>query len=138
MNISCEWDQCDPSTHMRLRALPSWGAAGRNHLIWDYNDANVKYRTDDAIFMKTAMSIDHYRRVDVPMPLLPNGVATRATAAELAAAAGRRHLLSFKGVCQPSSARPALARLHNGRDIVSVCTEAGRAAARRRRPTTRR
>ena len=129
VNINCEWDQCDPSTHMRLRALPSWGAAGRNHLIWDYNDAkNVKYRTDDAIFMKTAMSIDHYRRgFDVPMPLLPNGVATRATAAELAAAAGRRHLLlSFKGVCQPSSARPALSRLHNGRDIISVCTGGGK------------
>ena len=22
LNINCEWDQCDPSTHLRLRALP--------------------------------------------------------------------------------------------------------------------
>ena len=52
VNVNCEWDQCDPATHAKLRALPSWtsegGGQGRNHLIWDYNDAqNLKYRTDE-------------------------------------------------------------------------------------------
>jgi hypothetical protein len=48
------------------------------------------------------MNIDHYRPgFDVPFPLLPNGVATHATPAELQAAEANRHLLlSFKGVCQ--------------------------------------
>jgi hypothetical protein len=48
VNVNCEWDQCDPATHQMLRALPSWGGFGRNHLIWDFNDAqDVKYRTDE-------------------------------------------------------------------------------------------
>lgn len=52
VNVNCEWDQCDPATHQLLRALPSWGEGGgglgRNHLIWDFNDAqDVKYRTDE-------------------------------------------------------------------------------------------
>lgn len=34
VNMNCEWDQCDPSTHALLRALPSWGDGGRNHIIW--------------------------------------------------------------------------------------------------------
>ena len=89
VNVNCEWDTCDPATHAMLRALPSWGAPsgtkgtppgtswgspsgakgsppgvglGRNHLIWDYNDAkNLKYRADEAFFVKTSMSIDEYR-----------------------------------------------------------------------------
>lgn len=91
----------------------------------DYNDAgNVKYRTDLALFMKTSMSIDHYRQgFDVPFPLLPNGVATRVTPEELQATHGRRHvLLSFKGVCQAASNRNKLAALHNGRDVIAVCS----------------
>lgn len=85
----------------------------------------VKYRTDDALFMKTAMSIDHYRRgFDVPFPLLPNGEASRVTPAELQAAEGRRTVLvSFKGVCQQQSTRPRLASLHNGKDIIMICTD---------------
>jgi hypothetical protein len=52
VNVNCEWDQCDPATHAGLRALPSWadtgGGLGRNHLIWDYNDAqDVQYKTDE-------------------------------------------------------------------------------------------
>ena len=99
----------------------------------DYNDAaNVKYRTDRALFIKTSMNIDHYRAgFDVPFPLLPNGVATHVTPQELQAARGRRHiLLSFKGVCQSTSMRNRLAALHNGKDIVAVCSNSnsGRAA----------
>jgi len=112
VNMNCEWDQCDPATHSQLRALKSWGKQGKNHIIWDYNDAmNVKYRTDEAIFLKTSMSIDHYRAgFDVPFPLLPNGVATHATPAELRAAEqrGRHVLLSFMGVCQTQSHRPLM------------------------------
>ena len=45
VNINCEWDVCDPATHSRLRAMPSWAGNGRNHLIWDYIDhEHVKYR----------------------------------------------------------------------------------------------
>jgi len=99
-------------------------------MIWDYNDAvNVKYRTDRALFIKTSMNIDHYRSgFDVPFPLLPNGVATHATPQELAAAKGNRHvLLSFKGVCQSHSQRNQLASLHNGKDIIAVCSNSPRA-----------
>ena len=46
VNINCEWDQCDPSTHAKLSALASWKGQGRNHIIWDFNDGqDVKYRT---------------------------------------------------------------------------------------------
>ena len=99
VNINCEWDICDPSTHSQLRAMRSWNQTGRNHIIWDYIDAfRVKYKTDDALFMKTSMKLSEYRPgFDVPFPLLPNGVATHATPAELRAAAGKRRLLlSFK------------------------------------------
>ena len=99
VNLNCEWDQCDPATHGLLRGLPTWGGTGRNHVIWDYNDAGrLKYRTDDALFLKTSMTIDDYRRgFDVPFPLLPNGAASHVTPEELRAAAGRRSLLfSFK------------------------------------------
>ena len=80
--------------------------------------------------MQTSMNIDHYRSgFDIPFPLLPNGVASHVTPAELAAAEGKRHvLLSFKGVCQPKSNRPKLARLHNGRDVVAVCSGTSHAA----------
>lgn len=124
VNINCDWDVCDPATHADLRRLGSWGDRGRNHIIWDYSDARqLKYRTDDALFVKTSMSIDDYRPgFDVPFPLLPNGVATRVTPEELTAAASRRHiLLSFKGTCQGSSLRPELKKLHNGRDIIIAC-----------------
>eukprot|EP00965_Chrysotila_dentata_P046658 1549468-Pleurochrysis_carterae.AAC.5 len=51
--------------------------------------------------------------------------------------AARRHiLLSFMGVCQPKSLRRALATLHNGKDIIAVCTgtrEASTAHSRVRR-----
>ena len=92
-----------------MRALKSWGGSGHNHLIWDYNDAeNLKYRTDEALYIKTSMNIDHYRDgFDVPFPLLPNGVASHVTPAELQAAQqkGRHVLLSFMGVCQSTSHR---------------------------------
>ena len=76
------------------------------------------------------MNIDHYRPgFDVPFPLLPNGVATHVTPSELAAAQGRRHiLLSFKGVCQAASNRNKLAALHNGRDVIAVCSNNAKAA----------
>jgi len=75
------------------------------------------------------MSIDHYRAgFDVPFPLLPNGIATRINPTEILAARGRRHiLLSFKGVCQPSSQRLRLAGLHNGQDVIAVCSNNPRA-----------
>ncbi|KAL3912591.1 MAG: hypothetical protein SGPRY_008284 [Prymnesium sp.] len=97
VNMNCQWDQCDPETHSLLLALPSW-LHGRNHIIWDYNDAgNVKYRTDLALFMKTSMSIDHYRQgFDVPFPLLPNGVATRVTPEELQATHGPLSLIRLR------------------------------------------
>ena len=97
----------------------------------DYNDAqNVKYRTDRALFMKTSMNIDHYRPgFDVPFPLLPNGVASHVTSAELSAAHDKRHLLlSFKGVCQSQSKRNRLAALHNGRDVIVACSHSAQAA----------
>lgn len=128
VNINCEWDTCDPSTHMQLKNLGSWHGRGRNHLIWDYNDAkNLKFRTDEALYIKTSMSIDDYRPgFDVPFPLLPNGVASHVTPDELRAAEGKRHLLlSFKGTCQSKSHRGKLARLHNGRDVVMACTGGG-------------
>jgi len=131
VNINCEWDTCDPSTHMRLRALPSWHGSGRNHLIWDFNDgAKLKYRTDEAFSVKTSMSVDDYRPgFDVSFPLLPNGVATHVGRAELRAARGKRTLLlSFKGTCQGSSLRPRLAKLNNGRDVIVACSAAAHAA----------
>ena len=133
VNINCEWDTCDPSTHMQLRALKTWGGKGRNHIIWDYNDARrVKYRTDDALYIKTSMSLDDYRPgFDVPVPLLPNGVASHVTPAELlaASAAGKRHLLlSFKGTCQAASLRGKLGRLHNGKDVIVACSNNAHAA----------
>jgi len=135
-NINCEWDVCDPNNHAMLRALPSWNHTGHNHLIWDYVDnQHVKYRTDSALFLKTSMKLSEYRPgFDLPFPLLPNGEAAHVTPAELAAAATRRtRLASFKGVCQPNSKRPDLARLHNGQDLVFVCTNnpvgTGRASA---------
>ena len=80
--------------------------------------------------MKTSMNIDHYRSgFDIPFPLLPNGVATHVTPKELQAAEGRRHiLLSFKGVCQAASLRNQLAALHNGKDVIAVCSNSPRAA----------
>ena len=46
------------------------------------------------------------------------------TPAELQAAQSRRTVLaSFKGVCQDKSRRPQLRRLHNGRDLIMLCTE---------------
>ena len=128
VNINCEWDVCDPATHAKLRAMPSWRRSGRNHIIWDYIDHHsIKYRTDDALFMKTSMRLSEYRPgFDLPVPLLPNGEASHVTPAELAAARSRRTLLaSFKGVCQASSRRPALAQLHNGGDFVMLCTNGG-------------
>eukprot|EP00966_Prymnesium_polylepis_P097665 2261980-Prymnesium_polylepis.2 len=86
---------------------------------------NIPYRIDKALLIKTSMSIDHYRpNFDVPFPLLPNGVATRLTPTELHAAQDQRHiLLGFKGDCSgPESSRSALAKLHNGKQIVVVCT----------------
>ena len=51
---------------------------------------------------------------------------TAAAGAELRAAAGKRTILaSFKGVCQGKSNRPALSKLHNGRDLVMLCTGRG-------------
>ena len=128
VNINCEWDTCDPSTHMQLRALKTWGGKGRNHLIWDYNDARrVRYRTDDALYVKTSMHLDDYRPgFDVPFPLLPNGVASHVSPAELRAAStpGKRHLLlSFKGTCQAASLRGKLSRLHNGKDVIIACSD---------------
>ena len=38
VNINCEWDVCDPATHTKLRAMPSWRGHGHNHIIWDYID----------------------------------------------------------------------------------------------------
>eukprot|EP00966_Prymnesium_polylepis_P284987 6583937-Prymnesium_polylepis.1 len=75
------------------------------------------------------MNIDHYRSgFDIPFPLLPNGVATHVTPKELQAAEGRRHiLLSFKGVCQSASLRNQLAALHNGKDVIAVCSNNPRA-----------
>ena len=126
VNLNCEWDVCDPSTHTMLRGMASWNHSGRNHIIWDYIDGpHIKYRTDDAVFLKTSMRLSEYRPgFDVPFPLLPNGEASHVTPAELSAAVGRRTILaSFKGVCQQSSRRPALSRLHNGRDLIMLCTE---------------
>ena len=55
---------------------------------------------------------------------LPNGVASHVTPQELQAAQGRRHiLLSFKGVCQAASQRNKLAQLHNGKDVIMLCTD---------------
>ena len=73
------------------------------------------------------MSLSEYRPgFDLPFPLLPNGEASHVTPAELAASDGRRTILaSFKGVCQATSKRPALHRLHNGRDLIMLCTNNG-------------
>jgi hypothetical protein len=61
---------------------------------------------------------------DLPFPLLPNGEASRVTPSELQASWSRRTVLaSFKGVCQAKSRRPLLRRLHNGRDLIMLCTE---------------
>ena len=131
VNINCEWDVCDPRTHQMLRAMPSWNSTGRNHLIWDYIDnPHIKYRIDNAILMKTSIKLSEYRPgFDLPFPLLPNGEASHVTPAELAAARTRRTVLaSFKGVCQSTSNRPRLQRLHNGRDLIMLCTTSGRAA----------
>ena len=132
VNINCEWDVCDPSTHSMLAAMPSWGGKGHNHVVWDYIDnKQVKYRYDEALLMKTSMALDAYRPgFDLPMPLLPNGEAARVTPRELRAAQGKRTILaSFKGVCQAKSRRPMLERLHNGRDLIMLCTEKGPSAA---------
>ena len=128
VNINCEWDVCDPATHQMLRSMPSWNTTGRNHVIWDYIDGpHIKYRTDDALFMKTSMRLVEYRPgFDIPFPLLPNGEAAHVTPDELLAAASRRKLLaSFKGVCQGSSNRPRLQKLHNGHDLIMLCTNSG-------------
>lgn len=62
VNINCAWDQCDPATHSKLRSMPSWNESGRNHIIWDYIDGyRIKYRTDQALYMKTAMKLSEYR-----------------------------------------------------------------------------
>ena len=135
VNINCEWDVCDPATHSMLRAMPSWHGKGRNHVIWDYIDHHkIKYRTDDALFMKTSMRLSDYRPgFDLPVPLLPNGEAARVKPSELAAARSRRALLaSFKGVCQPDSRRPQLAELHNGRDLIMLCTDDNKLGRRQR------
>ena len=133
VNINCEWDVCDPSTHAMLKGMPSWERTGRNHIIWDYIDnPHVKYRTDDGLFLKTSMRLSEYRPgFDLPFPLLPNGEASHVTPAELAASVGRRTVLaSFKGICQPSSRRPQLTQLHNGRTLIMLCTGKGAAATR--------
>ena len=39
VNLNCRYDQCDGETASKLRALPSWRGAGRNHLVFDYIDA---------------------------------------------------------------------------------------------------
>ena len=138
VNMNCEWEICDPATASMLRAELSWGGSGRNNLIWDYNDnGRVPFETDEAMHLKTSMSIDEYRRgFDVPFPLLPNGEASHATPEELRAARGRRELLaSFKGVCTSRSKgsgagqRPALRKLHNGRDLVMICTDGSASAS---------
>ena len=84
-------------------------------------------RYDRALLMKTSIKLQEYRPgYDLPVPLLPNGEAARVTPAELAAAAGRRTILaSFKGVCQPKTKRPMLAKLHDGRSLIMLCTNSG-------------
>ena len=125
VNLNCEWDVCDPSTHEQLRAMPSWNQSGRNHLIWDYIDAHhIKYAIDDALIMKTSMRLSDYRPgFDVPFPLLPNGEASHVTPEELRLAASRRTLLaSFKGTCQSKSRRGQLARLHDNKQLIMLCS----------------
>lgn len=128
VNLNCEWDVCDPATHSQLAAMRSWNRTGHNHVIWDYIDGpKVKYPTDEALFMKTSMRLSDYRPgFDVPFPLLPNGEASHVTPAELEAARGRRTVLaSFKGVCQAKTQRPALQRMHDGRELIMLCTDRG-------------
>ena len=130
VNLNCEWDQCDRKTSQWLRALPSWGD-GSNHLIWDYSDSrSMAYETDRALYLKSSLDIGDYRPgFDVPFPLLPNGIATHAATLELGGGDGKRDvLLSFMGLCQPRSHRPALAKLHNGADVIAACSGTARAA----------
>ena len=130
INLNCEWDKCDQQTAQKLRGLPSW-SDGSNHLIWDYNDLRrLTFDTDKAVYLKSSLDIDDYRSgFDVPFPLLPNGAATHATTDQLSATASKRDvLLSFMGLCQPRSHRPALARLHNNADVIAVCSGTPRAA----------
>ena len=110
----------------QARSDPRPPAASRQSTA-DRGARRLKCPTHATLWLKTSMSIDDYRPgLDVPFPLLPNGVASHATPEELAAAAGRRHLLlSFKGTCQASSLRPKLERLHNGKDVIIVCSNKG-------------
>ena len=127
VNLNCEWDVCDPATHPARRDA-KLEQDGHNHVIWDYIDGpKVKYPTDEALFMKTSMRLSDYRPgFDVPFPLLPNGEASHVTPAELEAARGRRTVLaSFKGVCQAKTQRPALQRMHDGRELIMLCTDRG-------------
>ena len=81
-------------------------------------------------YFYTCVSTTDRPGFDIPFPLLPNGVASHATAAELLAAAGKRHLLlSFKGTCQAASLRGRLARLHNGKDVIMACSNRNAAAS---------
>lgn len=127
------------TSHETLASMPSWKGRGLNHLIFDYTDQpRTEFPTDDAILVKTAMRIDEYRPgFDVPFPLLPNGVATHATLGELhrAETAERKLLLSFKGDCSHNGngrwedTRRAMARLHNGIDVIVLCTSKQSSAA---------
>ena len=75
-NLNCHYDVCASDTAARLRALPSWRGAGRNHLVFDYIDApKVRYATDEAILVKSSLPAADYRSgFDVLYPLAPMGI----------------------------------------------------------------